>query len=639
MARKPSKKDTGPHGPAELVVMARADASFRSSAGRLESLAGEPVSDVEKMLRKREAVMRPMFGATEERVKDAVVAQAEAASTQLSDLSVYYRVEVAEKKMEAMCDELAGCGVFEAVYIKPPVALPEKAEAINEMAAAPAPPPPATSDFTARQIYLNAPPEGVNARWAWTQAGGRGNDVRIIDIEGAWRFTHEDLLQRQGGVLAGTEINGVDWRNHGTAVLGVYGGDVNGFGVTGICPDAVTSAVSHGSLGSAGAIDQAAARLRAGDIMLLEMHRPGPRHSFARRDDQLGYIAVEWWPDDFAAIQNAARRGIIVVEAAGNGAEDLDDDLYETPGPGFPAGWTNPFRRQNRDSGAVVVGAGAPPPGTHGRDHGPDRSRLGFSNYGALVDAQGWGREVTTCGYGDLQGGPDEDLWYTDRFSGTSSASPIVVGAIGAIQGMAKARGQAVLTPQQARNCLRTTGSPQQDAPGRPATQRIGNRPDIEAIARKVFDRASDRRRIAFRRAIHECRPFEIAALLDASDDVSCFYSTDVLQEGLVSAQFLRAGDSTHPLDLTILFRFSDLAGQSVEIVGPVGDRRYRWLGWIAGDGLGQIFIDHGQASLGSHYFDLIAEIQGEEVRYVFNDATQLYEPAGVAPPVALRQK
>ena len=189
---------------------------------------------------------------------------------------------------------------------------------------------------------------------------------------------------------------------------------------------------------------------------------------------------------------NATSRGIIVVEAAGNGAENLDDVLYQTPGAGFPAGWRNSFRRTNRDSGAIVVGAGAPPPGTHGRDNGPDRSRLDFSNWGALIDAQGWGREVTSCGYGDLQGGTNEDLWYTDTFSGTSSASPIVTGAIACIQGMAKARGRPVLTPAQVRNCLRSTGSPQQDAPGRPATQRIGNRPDLRAFATCAFGKGKE---------------------------------------------------------------------------------------------------------------------------------------------------
>ena len=416
-----------------------------------------------------------------------LAAQTESAQAPMEDLSVFYRVEAPAERLEELREQLAAAELVEAAFIKPPVELPR----INDMTPAPAEPPPATADFTARQIYLNAPPSGIDARWAWTQAGGRGRDIRIIDIEGAWRFTHEDLTQNQGGVVAGSQLAGVDWRNHGTAVLGEYSGDVNTIGIVGISSEAIASAVSHGGLGSAGAINQAATRLRAGDVMLLEMHRPGPRHNFAQRDDQRGYIAVEWWPDDFAAILNATSRGIIVVEAAGNGAENLDDVLYET-GVGFPGTWRNSFRRTNRDSGAIVVGAGAPPPGTHGQNHGPDRSRLDFSNWGALVDAQGWGREVTTCGYGDLQGGTSEDLWYTDRFSGTSSASPIVTGAIACIQGMAKARGRPVLTPAQVRNCLRSTGSPQQDAPGRPASQRIGNRPDIRAFATCAFGKGKE---------------------------------------------------------------------------------------------------------------------------------------------------
>ena len=166
----------------------------------------------------------------------------------------------------------------------------------------------------------------------------------------------------------------------------------------------------------------------------------------------------------------------------GNGAENLDDPLYNTRPTGFPNTWSNPFNLANPQSGAVVVGAGAPPPGTHGRDHGADRSRLGFSNFGARLDAQGWGREVTTTAYGDLQGGSNEDLWYTDVFSGTSSASPIVVGAVGCAQGARRAAGQALLTPATARNLLRTTGSPQQDGPNGPSTQRIGNRPNLRQM-------------------------------------------------------------------------------------------------------------------------------------------------------------
>jgi len=471
----------------ELVVVMRPQAAFRASAGRFMSATGEKVTDVAKVLARHGATMKPIFGPTEERVMARQAAHSMAAQAPMEDLSVFYKVEVPEGRLAQLQAELARNELVEAAFVKPGVELPR----INDMAAAPEEPPPATPDLSARQIYLNAASSGVDARWAWTQAGGRGRDIRIIDVEGAWRFTHEDLTQNQGGVVAGTMLAGVDWRNHGTAVLGEFSGDVNAVGIVGIAADATVSACSH-SIGSAAAINQAASRLRPGDIILLEMHRPGPRFAFATRTDQRGYIAVEWWPDDFAAILNATSRGIIVVEAAGNGAENLDDALYQTPAAGFPAGWRNSFRRSNRDSGAIVVGAGAPPPGTHGRDNGPDRSRLDFSNWGALIDAQGWGREVTTCGYGDLQGGSNEDLWYTDTFSGTSSASPIVTGVIACLQGMAKARGKPVLTPAQVRNCLRSTGSPQQDAPGRPASQRIGNRPDLRALATCAFGKGKE---------------------------------------------------------------------------------------------------------------------------------------------------
>jgi hypothetical protein len=286
-----------------------------------------------------------------------------------------------------------------------------------------------------------------------------------------------------GVVVGSTSTND----NHGTAVLGEISGDRNAFGVVGICPDAVIGAARFGN--SASTIRQAADKLRAGDILLLEIHRAGPRHNFQGRQDQLGYIAIEWWPDDFAAIRYAVAKGIIVVEAAGNGAENFDDALYNTRPPGFPTSWRNPLNPANPSSGAVVVGAGAPPPGTHGRDHGPDRSRLGFSNYGARVDCQGWGREVTTTGYGDLQGGSSihKDEWYTDTFSGTSSASPIVVGALACVQGIIRARGGSLLTPSRAINLLRSTGSPQQDAPGRPRTQRIGNRPNLRQLISMVI--------------------------------------------------------------------------------------------------------------------------------------------------------
>jgi len=391
----------------------------------------------------------------------------------------YARVFADDARLDALCEALRALPGVRAAYLKP-----ETSPACEPTAVTPRDDAPAnTPDFTARQSYLDAAPAGVDARASWAQPGGDGAGVGVIDIEGAWRFTHEDLKENKGGVVGGEPARSRDWRNHGTAVIGIIGGDRNGFGVTGIAPAATVSAVSvFGGTGSAGAIVLAAQKCAPGDVILIELHRPGPR---ARRGGQQGFIAIEWWPDDYDAIRYATDRGVLVVEAAGNGAEDLDHSDYDNPARGFPAGWKNPFRRGDRDSGAILVGAGAPPPGTHGRNHGPDRSRLDFSNHGAAVDAQGWGREVTTCGYGDLQGGGDEDRWYSDTFSGTSSASPVVVGAIACVQGILKARQQSPLTPHAARALLREGGSAQTDAPDRPARQRIGPRPDLrDLIAR-----------------------------------------------------------------------------------------------------------------------------------------------------------
>ncbi len=469
----------------ELVVVVRPEAGLRAAREGLTAEVAD-TKPIEDALGAR-ATLTPLFGASEERLRYEASAVAAYTDVPVPDLSVYYRVEAPGRDMDKLASSLVEVETIEAAYVKPPA---EPPQFLNEMAAAPEEAPPITADFTARQGYLDPAPGGIDARFAWTIPGGRGAGVGIIDIEGAWRFSHEDLLLNQGGVISGVQSTDIDWRNHGTAVVGEFGGDVNALGVTGICPDANTRAISifGPGQGSAAAIRQAANALTSGDIILIELHRPGPRHNFQSRMDQLGYIAIEWWQDDFAAIQFATGRGVIVVEAAGNGAENLDDAIYNNPASGFPPGWTNPYNRANRDSGAIVVGAGAPPPGTHGRNHGPDRSRLDFSNYGSIVDAQGWGREVTTVGYGDLQGGANEDLWYTDQFSGTSSASPIVVGAVGALQGIARARGTP-LTPATARGHLRATGSPQQDAPGRPATQRIGNRPDLRALIGRITKR------------------------------------------------------------------------------------------------------------------------------------------------------
>lgn len=185
-----------------------------------------------------------------------------------------------------------------------------------------------------RQGYLAPAPTGVGVASAGAQLGGDKASVSIIDIEGSWCLTHVDLVGN-GGLRGGVAIWDVGWRDHGTAVCGVMAAWSNGFGVTGIAPGASVSAFSHDTVGSAGAIQRSADLLGPGDILVLEMRRRGPLDDSQYRDDQLGYIAVEWWPDDIAAIRYAVGRGVTVIEAAGNGAQNLDGPFTIRPGRVF----------------------------------------------------------------------------------------------------------------------------------------------------------------------------------------------------------------------------------------------------------------------------------------------------------------
>ena len=109
------------------------------------------------------------------------------------------------------------------------------------------------------------------------------------------------------------------------------------------------------------------------------------------------------------------------------------------------------------------------------------------------MDAQGWGLAVTTCGFGGLtQGVTNENLFYTDSFNGTSSAAPMVAGALACVQGVLKAKNRRLLDPARARELLRTTGLPQEDGilpdgSPKPKSQRIGNLPDLREMIEKAL--------------------------------------------------------------------------------------------------------------------------------------------------------
>jgi hypothetical protein len=285
--------------------------------------------------------------------------------------------------------------------------------------------------------------------------------VRVVDIEYNWNFAHEDLskLRRAGARVSG-ESPPVYYgdTDHGSAVMGIMGGDANGFGVTGIASRAqyfTASAMTvDGGYNVARAIYDAMPHLRPGDVLLLEQQTDGP---YGCGWTQYGCVPVEWDNGAYDAIVDATAAGIIVVEAAGNGSQNLDRPEYGTR---FPKG--------KADSGAIIVGAGNP--GNCGYDV-PVRGRLFFSNWGSRVDVQGWGDCIVTAGYGDLAS--RTNATYTSVFGGTSGAAAQVAGAVASLSGIAKERGR-VLTSKQARSILRATGTAQ-PAEGK----RIGPVPDL----------------------------------------------------------------------------------------------------------------------------------------------------------------
>lgn len=488
-----------PESPRELVVVARPDAELRVRDGAVESGAGFDTQAINHLFKSEEISLRPLFGLSERRMKLKAESLRKEAGIDPPDLSVFYRLYAPDELLEELAARIAEEEAVAAAYVKPG-AVPAVWFTDTDLETETALPPAVTPDFTPEQRYLNdAHLGGIAAHFAHELPGGRGDGVRIIDVEGAWRFTHDDLKENQGGVVAGVQTIRRLWRDHGTAVIGIFSGDSNGRGVTGICPGANVMGASifnrpQTGWGTAAAIHAAADKLGRGDIIILELQRPGPAVGFKQQENQFGNIPVEWWHDDMMAIKDANIRGVLVVAAAGNGQQNLHADIYDDPPRPphrpFPPEWRNPFRRDPIDTGSIIVGAGAPPL-DQGNTSQPELRRLDFSNYGNdfLCDAQGWGELVTTCGFGNLTdgGGPDEDFWYTGRFRGTSSAAPMVAGALACVQGILKAAGRGLLDPAAARQLLHNTGTPQLDEPPPHASRRIGNRPDLKQMVAAVL--------------------------------------------------------------------------------------------------------------------------------------------------------
>lgn len=363
------------------------------------------------------------------------------------DLNSYYRVTLAHgQDSTTLSQQLKKIPIIAEAYPEP---LPA--------------PPPTVPNFAGLQNYLKAAPTGVNAGYAASFPGGKGAKVSVYDIEYSWNTSHVDLSKaRLSGAFVpnGTPEDPFGDNNHGTAVLGIVASDANTFGTSGEAPNVSLHLVNafnqERAWDLANSINIAVNHMSAGDVLLIEQQTYDPNGYF---------VPVEWDPAVYDAIKIATASGVIVVEPAANGGRNLDDASV----------YGNPFPQGKADSGALMVGAGEACAGSS-----PPRSRLSFSNYGARVNLQGLGDCVVTTGwYGDLYNTGGANAYYTNSFSGTSSASPVVAAAAASLSSAYEALNLKSPTPQWVRGILIFFGTKQDTTSSGALTGHIGPLPDL----------------------------------------------------------------------------------------------------------------------------------------------------------------
>ncbi|REE94927.1 S8 family serine peptidase [Thermomonospora umbrina] len=307
---------------------------------------------------------------------------------------------------------------------------------------------------------------------------GAGAPVELPYLVNVTNLCHEDLAGRPGP--AGPPINvpatvGTPCNNrydsqfsgenphHATAVAGIIGAqDDNGVGIAGIAPRAKLH--MSATLVDGGATAYAVTHSSPGDVILYEVATTSPQ----------GWYPWELSAQVYDQTVLAVASGVTVVEAAGNGGNDLDRTDDENA--------VTVMSRPN--SGALMVGAGEPPsPGggnCNGSNRPAERTAMSFSTYGSRVDVQAYGTCIWSTGNlggGSYPpGGTDGNKIYTSSFSGTSGASAIMAGTVAALQGVAKNHGFP-LSPEQVKDVLKRTGTPQPTAD----THHIGPQPNLRA--------------------------------------------------------------------------------------------------------------------------------------------------------------
>ena len=299
--------------------------------------------------------------------------------------------------------------------------------------------------------------------------------VEATNIANQWNTCHEDLANRPAPAGPPVRLQLTTGSPcqpqglHGTAATGFVAAQAdNGVGIDGLLPSAKLQLVSGTDW--AGSVDLAIQHSQPGDVIWFEVELGGYLGG-------TGNYPWEHWGPIYDEVVLAVAAGITVLEPAGNGGNNLDD-------PSDPDAVDTMSRP---DSGAIIVGAGEPSSNMPWTveckptdPHPAPRTARDFTTYGSRVNVQGWANCITSLGGPDQHDltptETDPNKMYWSNMNGTSGATPLVVGAVGSIQGIVKQTGPP-LTPAQVRTLLEGTGSPQPTTD----THHIGPLPDIRA--------------------------------------------------------------------------------------------------------------------------------------------------------------
>jgi len=320
----------------------------------------------------------------------------------------------------------------------------------------PIPPPhdisPLTSNFETNQTYIESDP-GVNVRYAWNQ-GVNGTGINIKAIEYGVNLSHEDLDHQNISLAPNTTINSsatLAYTEHGTSVAGVVFSNYGTYGTSGLAHNAneyilYPEWTQENNYDRVLAVTNAIQDSNPGDIIIYEMQAYGQNSNFVLAE----FEQVIW-----DLTKAATDAGIVIIAAAGNGRENLDDPFYTS--------------YNNRgDSGAIIVGAGS-----SNTSHTP----LLFSTFGNRVNVQGWGQNVYSTGKigSTVVINNDINQTYSTNFNGTSSATAVVGGFAAVLQSYYLQLTENHLTSVQLRAIMVSTGIPQG------AGDHIGPLPNMEA--------------------------------------------------------------------------------------------------------------------------------------------------------------